>query len=331
MSKQEAHTQNASTWSLSEIYRQARELTFAHKELWFLGALGLLISQGSSSSFDWMDDLPSNTNGALNDPNSWDAAFERGVTLIQNIWQALPGHVSALTITLAVIFFVLGIVWSVFVYLWVQSTLIKAVQKARTEKQVALFRTLRESLKHVPALLWLMIIPTLALYAGLIVSLIIFFIIIAAVPESAGIFPSVGLILAAIASIPLAIRVATAVHWGTRHAVLEHKSGKEALRSGWKTSHRNILKTIGLGISNSIVGGILSLLLLVPLTALAVVLFLPVFSGESFQWWILAPLGGMTLVTIVATAAFHSLWNIFTTATWQFGFESLQARKESRT
>lgn len=330
MSNQEAQTKNAKRWSFSEIYRQARELTFAHKELWFLGALGLLISQGSNSSFDWVNDLPgdqggdvlSGTNGAAN------SIFDRIATLLMNIWQALPDHVTSLTIMAGIALLILGVVWSIFVYLWVESTLIKGVQKARTEKKVALFRTVRESMKHVPALLWLSIVPMLAIYLTFIVVTIFSFMVQAVLPESVSLLVLIVWIIASLASLPYIGRIVTAIHWATRHAVLEHKSGKEALKSGWKTSHKNILKTIGLGLCNAIVGSILGLLIFVPVSILAVIAFSPVLFGESFQWWTLAPLVLVSIVSVAASAAFQSVWIIFSTATWQFGFEALQAPKE---
>lgn len=301
-------------FSYRNLLKQAWDITWKYKYLWFFGLFASLAAAGGSIEYQV---LAQNLNQNLVDGTYFHLnnflliaellrSFFVGLgDLFQyNIWIILNA-LTLLIITLTIIF--------VFVWLAIssQAGLIDSVKKILSAKKKEPVLGVREGLasghKHFWPVLGLnIIIKILVSFAFFIISLPLLFMII-----SDSSYLLVVYTLLFIVFVPIAVSLSLMVKYAIAFKVLENKSFVASLEDGWKLFIKNWLVSLEMAIILFIIsflGGLMTLI------SLAILFFPLFFVGVAYQIYWLAIL--MILLALVVVVVIGSCLTTFQISTW---------------
>lgn len=327
--------QNLPDWEISKLYSSSWQIIKQSKLLWLLGlaagGTGLQISNYRSADFSKFfnqqgnQELPQKTAQVLAAATS--SPFTQS---LQAIFGAIPLSfyliLGAETLILVFIALAISIVYSA----WGQGASIYAADLARGDKQLTLEEVSSQVRSHLPALVWLNIIPTLVLVLSFIAATTILSLGIALGND---IVKTIFIILTTVAVgafIYWSIMLTQALIWAPRLVVLEGKFSKAALFSSFKIAKKKFWATLLLGLVNNILAAVISLI---------------VFGGAVVIWGILILIGYLitklttnltffliilavpvVVATIITLSLFGGIINAFKATVWTLAYQQIKGK-----
>ncbi len=235
---------------------------------------------------------------------------------MQNVFKNLPLWIYPLFAIEMIIFIIYAVIFGFFASSWSVAALIKGIARADQDADWSLTEVSQSSIKHVKSLIWLSIVPTIAI-------VVFSALVMAVVGIAIAIFKEWGLLTMFVAAIGLVyvwFRYLVALTWAIRHCVLEEMRGMESIKKGWTTASKTIFKTFRLGIANTIVSMLVSIVVFLPLIGVAMATVLPQILLGSFSPLAFIPAVIVLFITLPVSGLVQGILTVFTYATWHYGF-----------
>lgn len=236
--------------------------------------------------------------------------------IFQDVFKSLPLWIYPLFALELLFFIVYAVVFSFFASSWAKAALIKGIEQADTNTDWSLTEVSQGVLKNVKSIIWLAIVPTIA---------IVFFTlaVIAATAVLTALIKDWGwisILFAVIGLVYVWFKYLVAATWAIRHCVLENMTGMQSIKQGWVTASGTLFKTFRLGIANTIASMIVSVLVFLPVIGVAMATVIPQIVLESFSPIAFIPAVVLFLITLPINGLIQGILSVFRYATWHYGF-----------
>jgi len=245
-------------------------------------------------------------------------------------------------IAVSIIFmFIFGIV----VQAWARGALVGGIGEADKSKDWQLSTVARNTWRRVKSIVWLQFVPWIIFVFALFVVIIMIVILTAIVSAAETLANSP---LMSIASVLLAIAFVTAIFvyaikiilaqiMGLRFIMLENLGGNDAFKKAYTMGKGNVFKMLRLGVVNTIVGAIVSMIIAVPFVLIMIIVafaLVPQFEDglPSAGTIISAVLSGgvLLLIMIVLMSIFSVVFTTFKAATWHYAYKYLRVNPKNK-
>lgn len=294
------------------IFKQAWELTWRNKYLWWLGIFAALLGNGGELEI-LFNNTGSNPGQALFP--AWQSIGSTGVFSYKT-WANIGGLFRQDTLNMAVFLFLILLILAVLLLLvW----LVIVSQAAIVSGAAALIRQKKNSLKESWSAGRLNFWPVLAL--NIIIKAVVYILLIAiSLPAIffRGVNASIFYILALIVTVPVVIILSFIMKYAIAYAVINKMKIGQALRKSWQLFGRNWLVSFEMAIFlffiNLLVGlaaVLLILTLAVPFSFLGMIFYYALAVAGSWLIAALAFVGFILIVTVVGAAL-----AVFQIASW---------------
>ena len=316
---------------LEKIYKKSIDIALKYKPLWVIGIAaavfsggGLNLSQNTDiSDLGELPDIQKNINSQK---------LDELIAFFAHLFRSIPTEVWLALGASIILSIAIGFIFSLFVKNWAIGSLIGGINDAYDDKTVTLKTASEHGIRSLKSLIWLNIVPWFLYF------LVVLFFVSTSVILFLVFWP-LGLLAAILFAVPTFLSylaIAAIQIWATRVAVIESKSGKEAFSEGWRMVKEHILKMIGLGCLNTIIGCFSGCLL----SCLAGIIILPfVISGAAFYFIspnkatvvpiiILAALLGI-LLFLLLNMLFNGIYTVFNYSTWNVLYRQILEENEN--
>lgn len=301
-------------FSYRALFRQAWEISWRHKYLWFFGLFASLVA--GSGSWEYQIMTQNMNQGLVNGSYA-------GLAYITTIGDALSGfalglinifHYDVWTIMNILSLLIISAAFIIF-FLWLaiasQAALVSSTKQLLELKKKGPALTIRAGLTEGHRYFW----PLLALNL-LIRALIAFALFISCLPLLFMVIKETGVLAALytilfIIFVPVAMGLALLVKYAIAYEVLEHKSLVSSLEYGWRLFKKHWLISLEAAVILFLINFLASCLVVAVLALFLVPLLV---LGLIFQLnWVVAL---MLLLGIAVVVFFGSLMTTFQTAAW---------------
>lgn len=309
-------------FSYRSLLKQAWEVSWKHKYLWFLGLFASLTAAGGSWEYQL---LAQNLNRGLIDGSYYRLSgilaladliktfFLGIINLFSYDFATILNALSLLIISFVLIAFV------IWLAITCQAALVNDVKKINNSKKKDLNLSLREGLTVGHGYFWpvlglnLMIKIVISL-AFFITGLPLLFMVLSSTPMLVTAYTVLFVIF-----VPVAVGLSLLLKYAIAYHVLDNKSFVSALEHGRKLFVKNWLVSLEMAIILFIINFVASLIILIILTLVLLPLLL---LGLMFQisWLVVLAL----LLAIALIIIFGAVLTTFQTATWTNLFLRLQ-------
>jgi hypothetical protein len=290
------------------ILGRAWRITWRWKVLWILGFLASLGGGYGSSSSNYRI--------------AGDEWGPRGVRIPEEVWVLLAAF-ACLALLLGIALWVLSIM--------ARGGLIAGVQQVEEEGSTSLGAAWRPGVRRFWTLFGISVLTGLpaliVIVAGIfIVGLLVFGTIAAidAAAEVGGILGGSATLLCGGAvccgGILLAIVLDQIRVYAERATMLEGLGWIDAFKRGWQVLKENLGPTVVLWLIFLVIGFIVAGVIVAPLVAVMMPLFMAMTRGGSPSGWILIPICFGGLLWVILTALIGSVVQTFTSATWTLAY-----------
>jgi len=236
--------------------------------------------------------------------------------IFQDVFKSLPLWIYPLFALELLFFIVYAVVFSFFASSWAKAALIKGIAQADANTDWSLTEVSQGVLKNVKSIIWLAIVPTIAIVFFTVVVIGATTLLMAMIKD----WGWIGMIVAVIGLVYVWFKYLVASTWAIRHCVLENMTGMQSIKQGWATASGTLFKTFRLGIANTISSMIVSVLVFLPVIAVAIATIIPQILLESFSPIAFVPAVVLLLITLPVNGLIQGILSVFRYATWHYGF-----------
>lgn len=315
-------------WTIPELYKKSWQTVKNNKILWLFGMAVASMASGGISRFNFNPKDLNFWQKLFNNPSAYPASGRLSQVLgaatlsqfnmvFSQIAAAIPPYVYILLVLEIILAIISWVIFGVISNSWSSASLISGIQKALHGGKPTIRNSSEKAFGHIKPLVWLRIVPGLLLAS---VSTVIFIVLGFALtlgPTSLRVTAGILMIICFGALVYFFIFLILAQIWALRLVVLDGKSGRSALFSGYRISRKKFWPTVLLGLINTIFS---ILVMAVPAILAAGLLIGGVssFSRNQVAGWGLGFGGilavgfilGLTLLSGIITAFKATIWTI---------------------
>lgn len=320
-------------WTISQLYEKAWELVKKNRVLWVFGMAMAGLGFGSSSNFNFDSADLESIKKIFNAPGKeqgaeqvWGVASSNLSLLVSQIFSLIPPFFYIIFTLEIVILIIMWIVLSLISSAWTNASLISGIQTAFDGQTPTIRDSSERAFPKIKPLIWLQIVPVLVF---IIISILVFGILglgLALGPDFLKIIFGISLFITVILFVYAAIMLLLTQIWAPREVVLNQKSGRNALASGYKMAKKKRGAMLLLGLVNTILSGII---IGIPLMLIFGLLLGRTFSfsGNQNLGIVLLVFGGLLmLVFIFGGLIVSGILTAFKAAVWTIAYNNIKGK-----
>lgn len=319
-----------SDWDIGNLYSKSWNIVKNNKVTWIFGAAVSALAAGSSGY---------SSNGGSSGGENIQKIFENvpkeateGAKLTQvlgestgpvqqllgDIFHAIPIYFYLILGIEVAILIILGIVIRFIYSAWSNAGLIQSIQSAYLNKKPTIAESAQKAFPYIKSLIALELIPLLFFILVIPISIIVFVAAFWVGSWPLRIFFGLLLVVEVILLIYVSLVMTVGVIWGTRQVIISGKGAKEAFWSGIRIARRKFWSSILLGLVNTIVSGLISVIPIVIIIGIVVAGVVSYLMTETISpvlivigvFAFIVVMVAMTIIGAIVTAFKASVWTI---------------------